>query len=375
MQAIRLAKRTPRPVLLGGCFNTDFAGDAMPDVARIFVVGYPSSLGGADTELWHVLKLWRSHQIDVTLVPTWSPPYGWRQRCDEIGARTIQLEGPELLADVPGLAGSTVISFCNGQFLAHAAVFRQLRCRVVWVGCMTYLFNAEIAHYREYGPFDAYVFQSRFQRTSLLPQLATHGVSTKTCFLIRGAFDAAEFPFAPRPHTDQGTFFVGRLSRIDRHKWHTDTWKIYEEIPWPRVRARVMGWGEAIQEHVGTPPSWVETLSPCDETPQTFLASLHCHLALNGLATENWPRVGLEAMAAGVPVIAERRGGWSEMIEHGETGFLAERPEQASQWAGKLAKDEDLRMEIAHAARARLSDVADHEDIWRSWKRLFQSLP
>jgi hypothetical protein len=37
---------------------------------RVFVCGYPSSLGGADTELWHVLKLWKAHGIDATLIPT-----------------------------------------------------------------------------------------------------------------------------------------------------------------------------------------------------------------------------------------------------------------------------------------------------------------
>ena len=43
---------------------------------------------------------------------------------------------------------------------------------------------------------------------------------------------------------------------------------------------------------------------------------------VNGGARENWPRAGLEAMAAGVPIVAQNDWGWREMIEHGVTGFL-----------------------------------------------------
>ena len=39
---------------------------------------------------------------------------------------------------------------------------------------------------------------------------------------------------------------------------------------------------------------------------------------------EAYGNVVVEALACGVPVIAYRRGGPSEIIQHGETGFLAE---------------------------------------------------
>ena len=39
---------------------------------------------------------------------------------------------------------------------------------------------------------------------------------------------------------------------------------------------------------------------------------------------EAYGNVIVEALACGVPVIGYRRGGPSEIIQHGETGFLAE---------------------------------------------------
>lgn len=340
---------------------------------HLFVIGYPSGYGGADTELWHVLKLWRAHRLEVTLIPTWSPPFGWRGPCDQIGVRTIELKGPEELPDVANLRGSTVVSFCNGDFLQNAATFRQLGCTIVWAGCMNWLFDAELAHYARHGPFDAYVFQSRFQRETLLPRLVQHGVRRDRCHLIRGPIDVTEFPFLPRRHHAGEAFHVGRLSRVDLHKWHPDTWAIIESIAFRPLRARVMAWDERLLDLVGPPPDWVETIAGCDSSSREFLASLHCLFQLSGLATENWSRVGLEAMATGVPIVTDRRGGWQEMIEHGRTGFLAATAQEAADCAGRLATNEALRVEVIHRARKRLTRVlCSPDEIMQSWRALFE---
>lgn len=106
-----------------------------------------------------------------------------------------------------------------------------------------------------------------------------------------------------------------------------------------------------------------------------YFRQLHCTLPVNGGARENWPRVGLEAMAAGVPVVAQNEWGWREMIDHGVTGFLGGCDEELAHYAAMLAYDEDLRMRIVHAARERLvGELASPEIIWSGWWRLFDSL-
>jgi hypothetical protein len=340
------------------------------------VCGYPGTLGGADTELWHVLRVWRRFGFDVGGIPTSQPSAEWRAKCDAISVYALDVTWPDGIDNVLE-SGTVVLSFCSGEFLKQAARFRELRCKIVWIGCMSWMFPAEREHYDEYGPFDAYVFQSEHQRSKLLPELRQYGVRDDQCFLIRGAFCPDEFPFAPRSHLNGSQFIVGRLARPDLDKWHEKTWAIYEGVP--NRKARVMGWDSRIELKLGRPPEWAEALPPCTESSVDFLHSLHCLMPINGGAEENWPRVGLEAMSAGVPIIAENRWGWREMIDHGRTGFLANDEQEFVHYATLLASDEDLRLEIAHNARRSLeSDLANPDTIWAGWKRLFdyvESLP
>lgn len=340
---------------------------------RVFVIGYPGDIGGAGTECWHTVKLWRRHGLDVTLVPTWKATDTWRERLDAIGCRTIETH-PYGLDDVPGLAGGVAVSFCNAEFLRCAGRLQRLGCRVVWLNCMTWLSAGERAHYRHHRPFDAYVFQSRHQRRQLFPELLDRGVRLGQCHLIHGAFCWDEFPFSPRPHPPGSPLVIGRLSRADPDKYAANTWDVYRGIK-PPIRARLLGWDGRIEAKLGPPPDWAECLPPGGEKSAEFLGSLHCMIQINGGAEENWPRSGLEAMARGVPIIAENRWGWREMIRHGQTGYLAEGPETVVRHAERLAQDEPLRLAIALRARCVLENkLAEPGMIWARWRRVFAEL-
>ncbi|HYC01360.1 MAG TPA: glycosyltransferase [Candidatus Limnocylindrales bacterium] len=72
--------------------------------------------------------------------------------------------------------------------------------------------------------------------------------------------------------------------------------------------------------------------------------------------TSDWegtPNVVLEAMAAGVPVIATRVGGTGEVIDHGTSGFLVEAGDAAAvtKFALELAGDAALGQRIGEQAR------------------------
>lgn len=333
----------------------------------IFVIGYPGDVGGANTECWHTLRLWRRFGLSVRLIPTSDPDQKWRDRLDGIGCSTV-LAGMDDLGSVPGLRGGTIVSFCNASFLRHAGRFRDLGCRVIWVNCMTWLFPDERKHYRDCGPFDRYVFQSRHQQSALLPQLAKYGVRPDQCRLIRGAFAWEEFPFRPLEHAARSPFVVGRISRPAADKYSANTWAIYRRIPHP-IRARVMAWDRQVQRKLGQPPPWAECLPAGGETPQEFFSKLHCMVQINGGAEENWPRSGLEAMAGGVAIVAQNQWGWREMIRHGQTGFLADTQDESAYYAARLAYDEQFRMAIIHRARKVLEeDLAAPETLWAGWR-------
>jgi glycosyltransferase involved in cell wall biosynthesis len=240
---------------------------------------------------------------------------------------------------------------------------------------MTFLFDHEKQLFADHGPVEAFVFQSEFQRRELEPQLKPLGYNADSGHLIRGPFDLDEFPFSPRPHPKGDVFVTGRMARPDTDKWSSNTWPIYTAIQYAPKRALMLGMDDRTHAKLGAVPNFADTLKPMAISVQQFLSTLHCLLPINGGARENWPRAGLEAMAAGVPVVAQNQWGWREMIEHGVTGFLGSDDCELAHYAAMLAHDEDLRQRIIHAAHDRLvNKLANPEVIWEGWKRLFRSI-
>lgn len=341
---------------------------------NIYILGCTSAVGGADTELWHVIRLWRTYKCTVTVIPTWGVRRTQEARLQAVGVRVIHMSRPCELQAVSELSGGIAVGFCNSEFLQSVAILRQMRCRLAWINCMTYVSELEKRVHKECGPFDAYAFQSQFQLERLAPIYRSLGATEKQFHLIRGAFFTDEFPFLYRPHARNEPFTIGRIARPDPAKWSSNIWPIYSEVRAAEVRARVMAWSDQLSAKCGPPPLWADALKANAESAMEFLSSLHCLLPVNGGAEENWPRAGLEAMSAGVPIVAEDSWGWREMIEHGKTGFLAA-PERLSVFATLLAGDEELRRTISHSAREKLvTDLANPAAIWAGWRKLFDQI-
>lgn len=96
------------------------------------------------------------------------------------------------------------------------------------------------------------------------------------------------------------------------------------------------------------------------------LASLH----------EGSPNAVMEAMAAGVPVVATAVGGTKELIIEGETGYLAP-PADSAALADRIAfalSDDDNRAEIASAARRRINAEYGMDRMVNSVERLYDEL-
>jgi glycosyltransferase involved in cell wall biosynthesis len=79
-------------------------------------------------------------------------------------------------------------------------------------------------------------------------------------------------------------------------------------------------------------------------------------------------------MAAGVPIIADNRGGWRELIQHGETGLLCDSSAEAAAAIVELANEEGFRMKLIDNARKSMATLADPQAIGASWVRIFRNL-
>jgi len=83
------------------------------------------------------------------------------------------------------------------------------------------------------------------------------------------------------------------------------------------------------------------------------------HIGISWLPDDLWSRgkCGLKVlqyMAAGLPVVANPVGVQAEMVRHGETGFLANSPDEWAEAILRLAHDPALRRQLGQAARRRV---------------------
>jgi glycogen synthase len=102
---------------------------------------------------------------------------------------------------------------------------------------------------------------------------------------------------------------------------------------------------------------------PKSELPR-FLAG--ARMAVVPSRWENFPNTCVEAMGSGLPVIATRQGGMAEMVEDGETGWLADDavPEQlATVLERALATEPDRLAEMGERARTSISRMCDDSTI------------
>lgn len=85
---------------------------------------------------------------------------------------------------------------------------------------------------------------------------------------------------------------------------------------------------------------------------ERFLESGHIYV---DRCSDEWrhsyPRTCAEAMAAGLPVIAEDRDGWADRIDNGDTGFLCVHSQEYLLKIKLLAENEPYRYAMATAAR------------------------
>jgi len=134
---------------------------------------------------------------------------------------------------------------------------------------------------------------------------------------------------------------VRALARLRERRSDAELWLVGEGP----LRAEV----EAVAASLGLAGS-VRVTGRRDDVPEV-LAEAQCAVLASDY--EGMPLSVLEAMAAGVPVVATRFGGLDEVIDDGETGFVVERGsvEALAAALNRLLEDPALSRLIAAAGR------------------------
>ncbi|MBL8378461.1 MAG: glycosyltransferase [Burkholderiales bacterium] len=145
---------------------------------------------------------------------------------------------------------------------------------------------------------------------------------------------------------------IGRLSRDIADKHHRDDPRLYRALAAAGARVRLMG-ATVLAGALADRPD-IELLPEGALPPHEFLAGLNVfwyRTAADGVYVEPSGVVVAEAMAAGLPVVAARPGGFEDLIVHGVTGFLVNDQDGAYEALLALTRDAALRRRMGAAGR------------------------
>ncbi len=332
---------------------------------QICVIGFPSRLGGADTELDHQIHVWKRLGIEVYLLHTGDLDDNLKaMRMEERGCRILRPR------DWSACRGMHVISYCNGEFLKNLAEIRRHARSTTFVNCMTWLFECEKEAHRQ-GWIDHFLYQTDHARTRVSPELQSINANYSWTTL-RPYFHLSDFPFHRDRNSDR--FRFARVSREDPSKFHPSQMWVYESMVAPVLKEGViLGISDRIREKIGREPNWIIGL-PAGGTPvQEVYRQAHCIIQMSE-TYENLPRVGFEAMASGCVLIVDDRGGWREQVLHGQTGFLCSNEREFVYYASRSAFESAERRQMAEQARTWLEEQWGMEKAMVSWGDFFSVL-
>ncbi len=170
--------------------------------------------------------------------------------------------------------------------------------------------------------------------------------------------------FRPRPPEPYSSdFCVGRMSRDHVEKHHEGAPELYCRLISAGCAVRIMG-GTVLRKWIPDPPPGLELLPTGAEDGAAFLRELDCFLyRTNDNFFETFGRVVFEAMATGLPVVAHRRGGYTQFVKDGEDILLFDTDTQAFEQIMRLKSDFELRERLGRNARRRMGQMYSQANV------------
>ncbi|KAB7519446.1 glycosyltransferase [Halosegnis rubeus] len=170
------------------------------------------------------------------------------------------------------------------------------------------------------------------------------------------------FPIVQHSETDQ--IVVGTLGTLRWEKQHEQVLAVAEALP--KIEFVIGGDGERYEELQNMIENRrlenVKLAGHIDDVA-SFLAGLDIYFQPS--LSEGLCITVLEAMAAGLPVVASDVGGISDSVLNGVTGYLRS-PEETMEFKQDiryLSKDPEIRREFGREARSRVEEIYSEENL------------
>jgi glycosyltransferase involved in cell wall biosynthesis len=175
-------------------------------------------------------------------------------------------------------------------------------------------------------------------------------------------------------------FVIIQVARLDPLKDHPTAIRTLEHVVWHRREARLVLVGE------GPELAKIEDMVlRRDLRPYVRVLGLRTDIARLLLAadvflltsiSEGIPLTIIEAMAAGLPVVATQVGGVGEIVEDGLTGLLAPAGDDANlaDRILRLAADAALRIQMGQLGRQRVMELFSESQMHDRYLQLYQEM-
>ena len=173
-------------------------------------------------------------------------------------------------------------------------------------------------------------------------------------------------------------FVILQVARMDYLKDHATAIRTIARLasPCPRVKLLLAGEGPELEKVQGqvdnlNVSSQVKFLGLRKDVPRLLAAA---DLFLLTSISEGIPLTVIEAMAAGLPVVATRVGGMGELVQEGTTGMLASSGDDAglADHVLKLIADPARRSRMGEQGRQRAHSVFSQEQMLAGYLKLYQ---
>jgi glycosyltransferase involved in cell wall biosynthesis len=308
---------------------------------KICVIGYPSKLGGADTELDHQIRIWQKIGFEVNLLHTCIIDKNLQDmRMEERGCKILTPEKWEQCKDM------LVISYCNGQFLKHLDKIKQYAKKVLWVNCMPWLFGEEKNAHKK-GLIDYFIYQTDHARIKVQDELIELNPNFNW-IKVKPYFYKDAFKFIKNRPEDK--FRFGRISRADPGKFAPWTYWLYNTMVSPVLKeGHILGINDNVRKKIGNEPDWIKCYDAGTVPVQSIYEKIECFISPND-NYENLPRVAFESMASGCLLIVDNKGGWAEQVEHGVTGWLCSSDREYAYYSSRAAFESKERKQMIQNA-------------------------
>ncbi|KAM3099320.1 glycosyltransferase [Phormidesmis sp. 146-35] len=343
---------------------------------RVVVYTDSAGIGGAEISLGHLVAT-ASEKIEITVV----------------GVSSLVVNA---IADRRSQSSRICLS---DNFLDHLLTFNRLRPDIIHINlctpwaCLTALSAALLLPYARVIRVDQLplrttdaiaLWRTRFLSLRVDAHVAVGEASSRKMedFYALGRHSVISIPNGvpdlgePKPLPQRKPMIVGSIGRLDAMKAHDILLRAIAQVE--NTQVVILGEGDqrnsleqlAAELGIGdrvTLPGWVE--NPRAYLPQFDVVALPSR-------SEGFPLAMVEAMLAGIPVIATRVGSMPEAITDGETGMLIEKNDVNGlvNSLRRLRDDPRLRIRLGQQARKKAVSHFTVEAMTASYEHLWYKL-